>query len=218
MLKVVVYDGGFGGELFADLLEEEVPVFEVVRVIDWRNAEMLNQGAKTARKVAERTLQPYLEKVDLIVLANHLLSVTSLRYFRRKYPKQKFVGINLELPTGVRKRDFLVLTTQAMARTMKFRYYRWRLRAKVKILKLDTWPRMIDDGELSEREIAMTFETAAIMREQPRDVVLACATFRDVTTEINGYFNQRVRVYDGFEAALKATCRMLRIRGGIGKK
>ena len=110
MLKVVVYDGGFGGELFADLLEEEVPVFEVVRVIDWRNAEMLNQGAKTARKVAERTLQPYLEKVDLIVLANHLLSVTSLRYFRRKYPKQKFVGINLELPTGVKKRDFLVLT------------------------------------------------------------------------------------------------------------
>ena len=218
MLKVVVYDGGFGGELFADLLEEEVPVFEVVRVIDWRNAEMLNQGAKMARKVAERTLQPYLEKVDLIVLANHLLSVTSLRYFRRKYPKQKFVGINLELPTGVRKRDFLVLTTQAMARTMKFRYYKWRLRAKVKILKLDTWPRMIDDGELGEREIAMTFETAAIMREQPRDVVLACATFRDVTTEINGYFNQRVRVYDGFEAALKATCRMLKIRGGIGKK
>ena len=218
MLKVVVYDGGFGGELFADLLEEEVPVFEVVRVIDWRNAEMLNQGAKTARKVAERTLQPYLERVDLIVLANHLLSVTSLRYFRRKYPKQKFVGINLELPTGVRKRDFLVLTTQAMARTMKFRYYKWRLRAKVKILKLDTWPRMIDDGELGEREIAMTFETAAIMREQPRDVVLACATFRDVTTEINGYFNQRVRVYDGFEAALKATCRMLKIRGGIGKK
>ena len=101
---------------------------------------------------------------------------------------------------------------------MKFRYYKWRLRAKVKILKLDTWPRMIDDGELGEREIAMTFETAAIMREQPRDVVLACATFRDVTTEINGYFNQRVRVYDGFEAALKATCRMLKIRGGIGKK
>ena len=218
MLKVVVYDGGFGGELFADLLEKELPVFEVVRVIDWRNAEALNQGSRSARQVAEQALQAYFGKVDLIVLANHLLSMTSLRYFRRKYPGQKFVGINLELPTGAKKRDFVVLTTQAVARTMKFRYYKWQLRAKAKILKLDAWPGMIDDGELNEREIATTFQTAAILREQPRDVVLACATFRDVTPEINNYFNQKVRVYDGFEAALKAICRVLKIRGGIGKK
>lgn len=218
MLKVVVYDGGFGGELFADLLEEEIPVIEVIRVIDWRNAESLNQGAKMARQVAEQALLPYLGKVDLIVLANHLLSITSLRYFRRKYPEQKFVGLNLELPTGVKKRDFLILTTQAVAKTLRFRYYKWRIKAKVKTLKLDAWPRMIDDGELGEQEIAATFEMAAILREQPRDVVLACATFRDVAPEINGYFNQRVRVYDGFETTLKAACRMLKIRGGIGKK
>ena len=39
MLKVVVFDSGFGGELFADYFEEEMPVVEIVRVIDWRNAE-----------------------------------------------------------------------------------------------------------------------------------------------------------------------------------
>ena len=41
MLKVVVFDSGYGGELFADYLEEELPLVDIVRVIDWRNADKM---------------------------------------------------------------------------------------------------------------------------------------------------------------------------------
>ena len=34
MLKIVVFDGGYGGEFFADKLKEELPVVEIIRVID----------------------------------------------------------------------------------------------------------------------------------------------------------------------------------------
>ena len=53
MLKVVIFDSGYGGEFFADKLEEEVPVIEVVRVIDWRNASQILSGPRSARKAAE---------------------------------------------------------------------------------------------------------------------------------------------------------------------
>ena len=38
MLKIVVLDSGFGGELFADKLNDQLSIVEVIRVIDWRNA------------------------------------------------------------------------------------------------------------------------------------------------------------------------------------
>ena len=95
MLKIVVYDGGYGGELFADQLEEELSVAEIIRVIDWRNADQLLCSPKKARKTAMRALDPYIGQVDLIVLANYFLTATSLKYFTRKFKSQQFVGLKL---------------------------------------------------------------------------------------------------------------------------
>ncbi len=36
--KVVVFDCGIGGELFADYIENELAIIDVVRVIDWRHS------------------------------------------------------------------------------------------------------------------------------------------------------------------------------------
>lgn len=218
MLKIVVFDGGYGGELFADYLEEVLPTVEVIRVIDWRNAEALTTNARTAREVAEKALEPYLGKVDLIVFANHLLSITSLRYFRRKYKAQRFLGLFLEMPRTAPKRDFLILTTKAVRKTLKYRFFVWRLKARSKTLTLDAWPAKIDDGELGVEEICQTLETAAIQRNQPHDIILACAQFRDIKTELGAYFNQRVRIYDSFEEAMRGVCRLLKIRGGMDKR
>ena len=49
MLKVVVFDGGYGGEFFADQLEAELPILDIIRVIDWRNAEGLLASPRKAR-------------------------------------------------------------------------------------------------------------------------------------------------------------------------
>ena len=85
MLNVVVFDSGYGGEFFADWLEEEIPVVKVTRVIDWRNAALLLENPKKARKIAVDDLHPHIGKADLIVFANHLLTLTSLTYFCNKY-------------------------------------------------------------------------------------------------------------------------------------
>ena len=218
MLKIVVFDSGFGGELFADIIEEELPVVEVIRVIDWRNAKELQNNPRKSRAIIKKALRPYLNKVDLIIFANHFLTITNLKYFKRKYKKQKFLGMNLTRPDSFIKRDVLILTTSAVARTITFRKFVFCLKRKTAILSLDSWPDKIDDGELTISEIEESIK-GIIQKSKlhPKEVILGCAQFNDIKTELRTVLDQNIRIYDSFDETLRRVSKTLRIRGGTTK-
>ena len=219
MLKVVVFDGGYGGEFFADQLEEELPVLEVIRVIDWRNANEILTSPRKARKIAETALRPYFGKVDLIIFANYLLTLTSLKYFRRKYKNQKFLGLKLKQPDTFIKRDTLILATKAVARTINYYNFIFKIKRNSKTLILDSWPSKIDDGELTESEIKRVVEGFTNKSDfKPEEVILACSQFNDIKSELRYTLGQNLKIYDGFADAIRSTCKILKIRGGTGKK
>ena len=219
MLKVVVFDGGYGGEFFADQLEEALPVLDVVRVIDWRNADKLLTGPRSARKVAKNALKPYIGKVDLIVFANHLLAVTSLRHFRRKYKNQKFIGLGLKRPDTFIKRDVLILTTKAVARSISYHNFLFQIKRRSKTLTLDHWPLEIDNGDLTEDKIRATLGKL-LKREKfkPQEIILACSQFNDIKTELRNIFGHNLKIHDSFDDTVRNVCKVLCIRGGVGKK
>ena len=219
MLKVVVFDGGYGGELFADQLEEELPVLEVIRVIDWRNAEQILASPRKARRVAVDALRPYIGNVDLIIIANNLITVTSLKYLRRKYRNQKFLGLSLKTPDTYVKRDVVILATKAITKTISYQNYIFRLKRRAKTVVLDEWPNQIDDGELTEAEIHKTL-SPYITRINPNreEVVLACTQFNDIIPELRRLFGKNLKIHDSFSDAIRNTCHTLQIRGGTGKK
>lgn len=215
--KVVVYDCGYGGEFFADELKEELPFIEIIRVIDWRRAGEIQTDAKKARSIAKEDLRPYIGKVDLIILANHFLTMTSLKHFKRKYKNQPFTGMKLSLPKAKHKNDTLVLTTKAVTRTISYYNFIVRLRMKPKTLVLDTWPEKIDDGELTEQEIINTMQDAIIDKKDIKEVVLACSQFHDIKPELMQFFNYNIKILDSFNVTLRETCKILRIRGSTKK-
>lgn len=219
MLKVVVFDGGYGGEFLADRMKEELPILEIVRVIDWRNADNLLVNPKKARKIAKTALRPYIGQVDLIILANHLLTITSLKYFKRKYKNQKFLGLNLKSPDTFVKRDVLILTTKAVAKTISYYNFVFRIKRKTKTLILDTWPAKIDDGILTRQEIEDTLRVFCAREDlRPQEIILACSQFDDIKNDLKDIYGKNLRIYDSFEDTLKKTCKVLNLRGGIGKK
>lgn len=218
MLSIVIFDSGYGGEFFADWLEEEIPVVKVTRVIDWRNAKPILESPKKARRIAATALNPYIGKADLIIFANHLLTITSLQYFRSKYKTQKFIGFELAKPDRFIKRKVLILTTKAVSKTITYHTFLFHLKTKTKTLCLDEWPALIDDGELSNEDIKNTIDTF-LQREkfEPEEIILACSQFQDIKPFLAKHFGAKVRIYDSYNSALRQTCKALRLRGSLKK-
>ena len=216
MLKIVVFDSGFGGELFADQLEEELPTVEIIRVIDWRNAKNTLNNPRCAKKSAEVALRPYLGNVDLIIFANYLLSLTSLKYFSRKYKNQKFIGFTLH-PKRMVKKPTLIITTKATTRNLAFFILSHHIKAKT--ICLDSWPLLIDDGELTDAVFRQDLSAALanINNFSPKQILLACGQFSEYIPAFRQAFGHNVRIVDSFEQTIHDTYRALNIRIPKGK-
>ncbi|MBQ6375680.1 hypothetical protein IJJ37_02005 [Candidatus Saccharibacteria bacterium] len=211
MLKIVVYDGGMGGELFADYLETELPIVQVIRVIDWRHLEDLSKSRHKARITAEAALKPYIGKVDLIVLANHLLGVTSLRYFERTYKNQQFTGFKFPTISTFVPRETILLTTTALTRTLKFKLYLRSCHRDITTVVADDWPSKIDDATLSGHEVRKLFvQSTKGSNNFPKEVIIACAHFSDFVKYLNKH---SVKVHDSYRETLIDIYRKLKIRG-----
>lgn len=219
MLKVVVYDSGYGGEFLADRLEEELPILDIERVIDWRNAEKILTNPRAARKIAERDLKEFIGKADLIIFANHLLTITSLNYFRKKYSNQKFLGLLLKKPDTFVKRHILILTTKAVARTIKYQLFILGIKRKTKTLAMDSWPAKIDDGVLDVEEIRNAIKKVIKKGSfHPEEVILACSQFEDIKPDLKKVLGQNLKIHDSFNDLIRDTCKILCIRGNTGRK
>ncbi len=219
MLKVLVLDGGYGGELFADLLESELPIVEVIRVIDWRNAANYQDSPRTARKAALRAIRPYIGRVNLIVFANYLLTETSISFFQNKFHNQKFTGLKLPVISTKSKQPALILTTKSFTRTISFHSYLFRLKYHANTICLDTWPALIDDGELSINMIEREFEKLFIKHKSyPSEIILTCSGFKDIIPELRRILGKRIRIHDNFNSTVLEICKILKIRGKTGKK
>lgn len=221
MLKIVVFDSGYGGEDFADYLEKEIPIADIIRVIDWRHATEIQSSAKEARRCAETALYAYFGKVDLIIFANYLLTSTSLNYFRHKYQNQLFIGLDLELPCSFVKKDALILATKAITKTIKYHSFIHKLKPyfRFKALTLDSWPDKIDDGELELAEIKECMHRYVLDGDfKPSKIIIACSQFNDIIPELRKVLGGNVEICNGTREVITEMYKTLRIRGGACKR
>lgn len=154
MLKVVVFDGGWGGELVADYLEAELNIVEIVRVIDWRG----NYSEKTDNELYENIepiLRDYVGKCDLIVLGGHTVSRILTR-LRKRYPRQLFAGMNENIKKNVRLgtrmfRRVTVLTSRAIREHgLEQDLTRQFPAAKVSFVDCEDWEELIDNNIMTK--------------------------------------------------------------------
>ena len=217
MLKIVVFDSGYGGEFLADKIEEELPVIDVIRVIDWRNADKILTSPKEARRIAREDLKPYIGRVDLIVFANHLITATSLKFFRRKFKNQRFIGLGLKKPKTPTKDSTVILITKAITKTISYYNFIFHLNHKPKTITLDSWPEKIDDGELTFSEINDTLKDLVDRSTCSQEIFLFCSQLYDIKSELVKLFGNTVKIHDGFNDSIREICRILKIKGGMKK-
>ena len=147
------------------------------------------------------------------------MSITSLKYFQRKFKNQQFLGLSLKKPETFIQREIVILTTKPVAKTINYYNFLFHLKQKARTLLLDSWTGKIDDGELTETEISQTIHNFLKKDDlKLKEVILACAHFNDIKTELKHSFGHNLKINDSFNDTIIKTCKILKIRGGVGKK
>ena len=214
--KVVVFDNGYGGELFADYIEDEIPIVEVIRVIDWAGSAKFYKNVFQARNEALSCLRSYIDRVDLIVIANHLVSETSLKFFRRRFSNQKFSGITIEKPKSSKAERALILTTKASRNSIEYHANKYRLGLKTRELDCDNWAKLIDEGKLTKEIIEQDLTKFSDFK--PQLIIIGCSQLVEIKPILRKIYGPTVAISDGYKTALKSICKELGLRGGCGKK
>ncbi|MBR0403290.1 hypothetical protein IJI55_01950 [Candidatus Saccharibacteria bacterium] len=221
MLKAVVFDSGWGGEMFADYLEEKVPVIEVVRVIDWREAPYSKRGRTDICIMADKALAPYIGEVDVIVLASFAVTVSAMAYLKWKYPEQKFVGFEMNLSDYVENRwnagAVMALATGVVAESVSFEKELMKLSDLTVITpECSSWIQRVDDGEMTEE--ILREELGVFTKINVGTILLYSTGFTDLTSMLKNIYGQSVAVVDDFARVVHRVCMALNLRGADGRK
>jgi len=157
MLKIVVFDGGWGGRNVADYLAEELGVIEVECVIDNDHSPYELLSPEEVCDLAEKSLKPYLNKVDLIVLGGYVSSL-ALSMLQNRYPNQRFVGMGIDYrliyKTRCRPQTVTVMGDELLVHLPVWEELRYQL-PEVSLVAPDCsgWESLIDMGEMSPEVI-----------------------------------------------------------------
>ena len=216
MLKVAIFDSGWGGEMFADFVEQELATVEVIRVIDWRHAPYCRRKEAEVRGLMEQALKPYIGRVSVIVIASNLASAVGLEYLRRKYPGQKFTGFEIGLTHRLQAKRIVVITTRMVRKTKQYKKFLRKMDARVMTVECDDWISLIDDGEMTKEKIKEKLEET--IKLSPEVAIFGCTHLNEEKKTIEKVLGWQTVVVDGYGEAFRGLCRELGLRGVDGKR
>lgn len=227
--RVVVIDSGWGGEMVADLIEEELAIVEVVRVIDWRHAPYSRRRRTELLALAEAALAPYWQRADVVVLGGYEISLVA-EALREQHPEQKIVALPLTrfLGRSDSRGRLLLLSDPRLVRMGECEQLIRGLEAQgaeVEAPECSRWTELIDEGEMTAEIIR---ETLLASQTKPREdaraafafdaVLLANTHYWDIVEQLREVLQWPVHIVDLRDELMQTVCRALGLRGGSGKR
>lgn len=211
MLKIVVFDSGWGGDLIGDYLERELPI-KVERVIDWKNGPYSEKSPGQIMFLTEEKLRPYIGDADVIVLTETATALTTIEYLRRKYPEQAFVGYGWDLPELIgRLSNAMILTSETAKRSEIYQRSKAMFSGEILVEpECRGWERKIDNDDLPDEliEQAVGNFRGTILVYNP--------IFIDIEPRLRAAASEKAKVIDMRRALLRDVCLALKLRGVDG--
>ena len=162
MLKIAVFGTGRGGEAVAKYLSTELNTVEVIEVIDWSGQNGAYEDLKEMNQTVCRFLSPYIKKVDLVVLADYMLSLV-IDSLRVKWPEQKIIGMEVDFrhvsKSCQHANVVTLLANETLLQTeLGKKIYRQLSYADIIIPDCSGWEKLIDDGCMSKDVLKIRLE------------------------------------------------------------
>ena len=204
-MKLGIFDSGIGGEAVAGALRATFPDAEILVVNDRANVPYGNKPPALIIELTEAAIRPLLNGgCDVIVIACNTATAVAIDTLRRKYPAQKFIGIEPMIKpaaTLTRSKTIAVCATPATLASVRYKQLKQNFGAGLNIIEPDDcseWARLIEDDEINRAHIQKTIDDVC---EDGADViVLGCTHYHWIKELIAELARDRARVIEPSEA------------------
>ena len=192
MQKLIVFDSGTGGKIFAAHLRNQLQNVEIIEVIDGANSPYGEKTPAEIIRLVTAALSPFLGARDTsILLACNTATTISIKILRAKYPHQTFIGIEPMLKSASeisKTRRIMTLATPATLKTPSYQDLKSTYCQDCQIFEPNT-------KDLA-RFIDQQLPTLDYLRQATQDfqnqnidtIVLACTHYLAVKDEIQQLF------------------------------
>ena len=204
-MKLGVFDSGIGGEAVAEALRKTFPEAGVVTVNDRANVPYGDKPPERVAQLTEAAIGPLLAGgCDVIVIACNTSTAVAIDGLRRKYPAQKFIGIEPMIKPAAELTKSKVVAVCATPTTLGSARYKWLVRKFgggleiIEPAECGEWAYLIENNLMNRERIQKTIDGVC---ERGADViVLGCTHFHWIKELIADLARGRASVIEPSEA------------------
>jgi glutamate racemase len=203
-MKLGVFDSGIGGEAVAAALKITYPDAEILTVNDKANVPYGDRSSDLVLQLTDAAIQPLLAATcDVIILACNTATALAIEPLRRRYPTQKFIGIEPMIKTAAlltRTGTIAVCATPATLKSSRYHDLRAIYGTGLQIIEPDchTWAYMIEHNQINHEIIKKTI--VDVCNQGADVIVLGCTHYHWIKEDILKLTQGRARVIEPSEA------------------
>lgn len=203
-MKLGVFDSGIGGEAVAAALQLTYPDAQILTVNDKSHVPYGDKPSELVVQLTDTAIQPLLAAAcDVIILACNTATAIAIETLRRRYPAQKFIGIEPMIKTAARLTKTGVIAVCATPATLASPRYHDLIAthgSDLKIIEPDcrTWAYMIEHNQINHEVIANTITT--LINQSADVIVLGCTHYHWIKEDIIKLTHDRAHVIEPSEA------------------
>ena len=203
-MKLGVFDSGIGGEAVAAALKITYPDAEILTVNDMANVPYGDKSSDQVLQLTDAAIQPLLAATcDVIILACNTATALAIETLRRRYPTQKFIGIEPMIKTAAlltKTGTIAVCATPATLRSPRYHELRVTYGTDLQIIEPDchTWASMIEHNQINHQIIKQTI--VDVCNQGADVIVLGCTHYHWIKEDILKLTQGRARVIEPSEA------------------
>ncbi len=203
-MRLGVFDSGIGGESVAIALSKTFPDAQITTVNDRANVPYGDKDAETVFRLTNLAIQPLLqEEHDVIILACNTATATAIEKLRKKYPTQKFIGIEPMIKPAcliTKTKIIAVCATPATLASERYASLVHNYAEQTKIIEPDCsqWAYLIENNQLNRDTIEHVIDD--VCSRGVDVIVLGCTHYHWIKELIIEIADGRAEVLEPSEA------------------
>jgi len=203
-MKLGIFDSGIGGQAVASALQKAFPNASILVINDRENIPYGSKSPVEIISLTETAIQPLLRHgCDIIVLACNSATAAAIETLRKRYPHQKFIGIEPMIKTAAALTKSGMIAVCATPATLSSERYHELIKkygTHLEILEPDCsqWAYWIENNNLNRLHVKETVED--VCRRGADVIILGCTHYHWIKDFINKLAAGRARVIEPSEA------------------